>query len=202
MFRGREFEIYDEPEPGAAPALGRGTEQPEPEARLSESDEPAATREPNGDPSTAGRWARRATAMATLAAAAAAVAMLLPGGADHEGDSQVVDQGERAPLAQRPGRVQKPPLASGPSSRARPSATGRRPARRRPRPGEDLAGAAPPAAPSPPPVAQVPPVLDPPPLPPAVPAPPPPPPRPVAGPTRVLVGELPAPAAPKSPFEP
>jgi hypothetical protein len=65
MFRGREFEIFDEPEPGAAPALGRGTEPPEPEARLSESDEPAATREPNGDPSTAGLWARRPTAMAT-----------------------------------------------------------------------------------------------------------------------------------------
>jgi hypothetical protein len=201
MFRGREFEIFDEPEPGAAAALGREREQPEPEARLGESDEPAATREPNGDPALAGRWARSAAAVATLAATAATVAMLLPRGADHGDGPRAADQGWRAPLAQRPRRVQRAPLADVPS-RAWPRANGHRPPRRRPRPENGLAGPTGQVAPSPPPVAQVPPARTPPPPPPAVPGPPPPPPRPVAGPTRVLVGELPAPAAPKSPFEP
>jgi hypothetical protein len=202
MFRGREFEIFDEPEPGAAAALGREREQPEPEARLGESDEPAATREPNGDPALAGRWARSAAAVATLAATAATVAMLLPRGADHGDGSRAADQEERAPLAQRPGRVQKAVRADVPSSRARPRAKGRRPARRRPRSREGLAGPTPPVAPSPPAVAQVTTAPTPPPAPTTVPAPSPPPPRPADGPTRVPAGDLPALAAPKSPFEP
>jgi hypothetical protein len=201
MFRGREFEIFDEPEPGAAEALGREREQPEPDARLNESSEPA-TRERKENLSPAARWARRASAVATLAAAAAAVVMLLPRGADHGDGLRAADQEVRAPLAQRPGRLQNAALGNVPSSRARPRAKGRRPARRRPRSGEGLAGATPPVAPGPPAVAQVTMALTPPAAPPTVPAPSPPPPRPADGPTRVPAGDLPALAAPKSPFEP
>jgi hypothetical protein len=201
MARGREFEIFDEPEPGA-PVLGGERNQPGPEARLTEPDERSASRERNGYPAPAGRWARHTAAVATLAAAAAAVAMLLVPGADHGGRERLADQGKRVPDAQQTGRVPEPPSGEAPSSSARPRAKRRTPVRRRPRPGGVLAGGTGPVAPSPPPVAQVPPALTTPPPPPAGPAPTLPPPRPATGPTRPPVGDLPAPAAPKSPFEP
>jgi hypothetical protein len=207
MFRGREFEIFDEPEPYTTEGLVEEFEPPRPDARH----RPAASGGRLGDPWQVGLWARRVAAIATLAATVTAAALLLTGRGDNERRSPVAGREERAPRAKAHAGVQNAPPARVLPSRARPEPRDRRPERRRARRRGGVAGATPPVAPShaaplaaPPPPASPPlPAVAPPPASPPLPAATSPgPARPAPGPARAPVGELPAPAAPRSTFEP
>src|SRR5215211_1231753 len=195
MLRGREFEIFDEPEPDAAQPFGDDSEPPPADGLLSDPQGPAARRELYGDASGAGWWARRVVAVATLAAAAATAALLLPLGGDRGDGSPVAGHAKRAPLAKVDGRVQNAPSARASSSRPAPGPTGRVRERQQLPSQRSVAGAPHPVTPSPP----APPVAPPPPAAPPQPtasAPPP----PMRGSTGAPAGKLPAPAAPRSPF--
>jgi hypothetical protein len=198
MFRGREFEIFDEPESYTTEALVEEFEPPHPDARPDERHRPAASRARHGDPLLVGRWARRASAIAALAATAVAAALLLPGRGDNARRSPVAGREERAPRVQAHGPVQKAPPARVSRLRARPEPADRRPERHRARRRAGVAGATPPVAPS----QAAPPAAPPPASPPLPAATPRPPAQPAPGPARAPVGELPAPATPRSPFEP
>jgi hypothetical protein len=199
MFRGREFEIFDEPEPAVRAPSGDASDQRRPHALSNEPCGPARRRR---YPSLAGRWARGGAAIATLAAAAAAAALLLPLRGDRASGAPVAGQREQPPLAQPPARLRKAPPTGVSSLPDRRGPTGSGPERRRPPSRRNPADRTRPAAPGPP----LPPIAPSPPAPPPPPAAPPPnppsaPQRP-PGTTRTPAGQLPAPAAPRSPFEP